>query len=712
MAEFNYNISVTGDCSNNGSGAIELSLFGGTPPYTVQWQAPLIQVEVIDVEPSIITNLTASNYSVRVNDSTLPTNLDFFINIPVSSGVCASVLNVQNTTCNFFNGSVTGTSSSQYSSTNFFLLGMDNTIIQSATTTNTTDIVFEGLSAGTYFMIAEDLGGCTGATQSFIIDPSEEFNFGLYVVPNSSCGGLPIGKITVTGETGLSPFTYLWSNGQTGNTITGLTSGSYSVNVTDAYGCTKTVDALVTNVNQIGLGIITSTSPTCLQSNGSISLTITGGTAPFYYSASTGNVEISYGSTFSISGLSAGDYNFQVTDAGYCQLFVGTTLQTPGGIASVSVNSQNSTCSSINGLIQISVVGGTSPYTYTLIYPSGSQTNISNSQTTQVFDGLGTGTYTVAVSDTTGCAFTQEVVIIAENKFTISTDVVSTSCNQNNGQVTVYSTTGGTMPLDYSVDGIFNVIDTNLSAVTFNSLSAGTHTVTVTDSDGCVQTSNFLIQSSQRLDYSLYTTSCGSGNSGQITAFISSGEPPFNFNWSDNVPNEPQQIQVTGLTGGSYSLTVVDANGCTLTRNATITCDKNYTSYQTYVMGAEVFNITSPTKFGLLQMLNEGFHDLTTGNTSCDLVSATFTAKVSVNPAGLVTQQDFFTSTSLVQAPSDNSWYDTVKSLLLSVPGVGNVTIDQLNNQITIETSRNDNSLQGQEIIIDLVIVYDIICLS
>jgi hypothetical protein len=129
-------------------------------------------------------------------------------------------------------------------------------------------------------------------------------------------------------------------------------------------------------------------------------------------------------------------------------------------------------------------------------------------------------------------------------------------------------------------------------------------------------------------------------------------------------------------------------------------------------MGAEVFNITSPTKFGLLQMLNEGFYDLTIGNTNCDLVSATFTAKVSVNPAGLTTQQDFFTSTSLVQAPSDNSWYNTVKSLLLSVPGVGNVIIDQLNNQITIETSRDNTSLQGQEIIIDLVIVYDIICLS
>jgi hypothetical protein len=66
----------------------------------------------------------------------------------------------------------------------------------------------------------------------------------------------------------------------------------------------------------------------------------------------------------------------------------------------------------------------------------------------------------------------------------------------------------------------------------------------------------------------------------------------------------------------------------------------------------------------------------------------------------------------LVQAPSDNTWYNTVKSLLLSIPGVGNVTIDQLNNQITIETSRNNTSLEGQEIVLDLVIVYDIICLS
>jgi hypothetical protein len=352
------------------------------------------------------------------------------------------------------------------------------------------------------------------------------------------------------------------------------------------------------------------------------------------------------------------------------------------------------------------------PYTYTLIYPTGNQLNISNSQTSQIFQNLSGGTYSVVVSDNSGCSFLQELTLLAQNKFTVSTQVLGTSCGQSNGSVTIFTSSGATLPLDYSVDGIQNVIDTNLSAVTFNNLSSGTHIVTVTDADNCAQTINILVSPSQPLNYTLYSTSCGSGSSGKITAFITSGEPPFSFNWSDNVPNEPQQIQVSGLTAGTYSLTVVDANGCSLTRNTTITCNSNYTSYQTYVMGAEIFNIQSPTKFGLLQMLNEGFFDLTSGNTSCDLISATFTAKVSVNPSGIIASQNFFTSTSLIQVPTDNDWYNTLRTLLLGIPGVGNVIIDQLNNQITIETSRNNTSLEGEEIVIDLIIGYNIICLS
>jgi hypothetical protein len=711
MAVLNYNVAVTGDCSNNNSGALNLYVSAGSPPYTVQFISPSYASQIITTGPASLAGLASNVYQIRVNDSSLPTNNEFLINVPISSGVCGSVTAVQNTTCGINNGSVTGSSTSLYSSTDFFLYDVNDNYIKSANTV-TNSAVFGELSAGTYYLGVRDLGGCTAFTPTFIVEESENLNYGLYVVPNSSCGGSPIGKIFVTGQTGQAPFTYLWNNGQTGSTITGLTSGLYSVTVTDAYGCTLSKSGTITNVNPIGLGLFTATEPTCLQSNGVINMTITGGTEPFYYSASTGNVLVSYSRTFSISGLSAGQYNFLVTDAGLCQMTAGITLETPEGLTSVTVQGQNSTCSTNNGSITVSVVGGTSPYTYTLIYPNGNQLNISNSQTTQFFQNLSGGTYTVFVSDNSGCSFTEELTLLTLNKFTISTQVLGTNCNQNNGSVTIFTSPGATLPLDYSVDGIQNVIDTNLSAVTFNNLSSGTHVITVTDADNCAQTTNILVPSSQQLNYSLVSTSCGSGNSGKITAFITSGEPPFSFNWSDNVPNEPQQIQVSGLTAGTYSLTVVDANGCSLTRNTTITCNSNYVSYQTYVMGAEIFNIESPTKFGLLQMLNEGYFDLTSGNTSCDLISATFTAKVSVNPSGIVASQNFFTSTSLVQVPTDNDWYNTVRTLLLGIPGVGNVIIDQLNNQITIETSRNNTSLEGEEIVIDLIINYNIICLS
>ena len=111
-------------------------------------------------------------------------------------------------------------------------------------------------------------------------------------------------------------------------------------------------------------------------------------------------------------------------------------------------------------------------------------------------------------------------------------------------------------------------------------------------------------------------------------------------------------------------------------------------------------------------MLNEGFDDLTNDKVNCDLISAVYGVKVSVNPMGLTTSQNFFTGTTLVTAPSDNLYYDTVKDLLLTVPDVDSVTIDAINNQITISTNPSTTNLNGQEIVVELTIVYDIMCLS
>jgi hypothetical protein len=708
---FNYIINVTGDCNNTSDGIINFIVSGGSQPYTVQWVEPAFPTEII-LSSVTKTNLVGGTYSIKVTDSSLPTNQIEYINIPVSNGVCCSILNVNNTTCSLNNGSVTGTSTTQYSSTDYYLYHGDGVFSQSATT-NQDNVIFGSLTAGTYYMTVLDLGGCTGRSQNFIVEESEPLNYGLYMVPNSACGGTPIGKISVTGVTGQPPFTYLWDNGSSGSTITGLTAGGYSVTVTDGYGCQLSKGETVVNVSQLGFGTFTSTPPSCFTADGTISLTVTGGTAPYYYSASTGDVLISYSQTYTISGLSSGAYGFLVTDAGLCQLNVSTSITSVNSMSSVSVNTTNSSCSSVDGEILISVVGGVTPYTYTLVSPGGGTTNISGSQTAQLFSNLSSGTYTVAVSDSSGCAYMEEANIIAENKYTISTQVSGTTCGGSNGSVTIFTTTGSTLPLDYSIDnGVYDIIDTTLTSVTFNNLTAGNHVVTVSDANDCIQTENILILGSTPLDFSLYSTSCGTGNSGKITAFINQGVTPFSFNWSDNVPNNPQQIQVSGLTGGTYSLTIVGSDGCSLSRTTTISCNASLTSYQTYVMGSEVFNISSPTKFGLLQMLNEGFYDLTLDNTSCDLVSATFTAKVSVTPLGLTTSEDFYTTTSLVNVPTDNLYYDTITQLLLSIPGVGDVTVNPIDNMITIETTRGNDTLQGQEIVIDLIIQYDIMCLT
>lgn len=708
MAQFDYLISVTGDCSNTGQGAISLFLTGGTPPYSIEWTTPYVALFPDTVAENIITNLVADTYVVRVNDSTLPLNDEFFINIPVSSGVCGSIITVSAATCNLDNGVVVATSTSLFSTTTFSLYTTDDEFITS-TVSESESVEFVGLSADTYYLLIEDIGGCSAKTQSFIIEDSTSLDFGLYIVPNSSCGSFPMGKIFVTGLTGNPPFEYLWSNGQTGDTITGLTSGNYSVSVTDSTGCVASKPAVVVDIDPIGLGAFSASSPSCFSNNGSITLEITGGTEPYYYSASTGEFIVSYSKFFTINNLYAGQYDFLVKDAALCTLQVGTPLSSPTGISSVTISTQNSTCSSSDGMIITVVNGGSAPFTYSLI-SSGGTTNYSDQTQTYTFTGLSSGSYNVTVEDASGCVFSQDVTLFATDKFTINTTTTATTCNLDNGLLSITVGTGYTSPLDFSLDGEETVLNSELSAITFTNLSSGQHTVTVTDSTGCVQSKQVYLPASPPLSFSLYSTSCVNGNNGTITAFISSGTPPFTFDWSENIVGNPQSISVTGLTGGTYTLTITDSNLCTLLKETTITCNQLYTSYLSYVMGEETFNIESPTKCGLLQMLNDGFIELTEGNPSCSLVSAEFTAVVKVIPLDVSTSQTFFTTNSLQVPPSDDAWYLAVKTLLYTVPGVGTVTIDPTTDKITIQTIPNSIILSGQEIFVELRINYDIFC--
>lgn len=710
MAAFTYFISITGDCSNGNTGAISILPSGGTPPYTVEWVNPYLGADTVALNPSVRTSLSASTYALRLNDSTIPVNNEFYVNIPVSDGVCGSIVSVNNTTCGLNNGSVTAQTDSTFSSTNFYLYDGGSNYVTSGISALST-IVFNSLSAGTYYVVIQDLGGCTGQTQSFVIQESGTLDYGLYIVPNAPCGASPIGKIFVTGQTGTPPYSYFWNTGQSTSSITGLTEGNYSVTVTDYYGCSVTKEATVTKVEPVGFGSWSAQTPSCFGNNGQLLLTVTGGTVPYYYSASTGYIEISYSPTFLLSNLSAGDYSVQVTDAGLCNFVANTQLLAPSSFSSVQVTGINSSCGLNDGSIIIQVTNGTFPFTYTLVYPDGNSNIISSNLTSYVYDGLSGGTYSVFVEDANGCSYSQVVSIITENKFTISTSYVPSTGGLGNAQITVTRTSGGTEPYDFSLDDNVDIIDTAASAVTFTNVSEGYHMVSVTDALGCSQTQGIFIPFSVPLVFDLYTVSCNTGSDGKITAFISSGTPPFTFNWSSNIPNNPQDIMVSGLTAGTYSLTITDSTSTSLERTTVITCQELYTSYQTYVMGAEEFQIQTGAKFGLLEMMNDGFQELTQGNQSCSLVSAIYQTKVSVEPLGIVLTDNFFTATTINQAPTDNLWYNSITTLISSIAGVRSVTIDPFINQITVKTNEG-SPCQNQRIYVELLVIYDIMCLT
>lgn len=712
MSAFQYQLNITGDCNSQGVGIISVLPSGGTEPYTIQWTNPsLPPVNTVIDTPSVRTGLYPGTYVIQLNDSTLPTNLEFIINAIVSSGCCASISNVFHTTCGNDNGSVTATSTTSLSSVNFELFSSGGTLLNSFES-NTGQVIFGGLSAGTFYIEATDSGGCTARTPNFIVLDSSPMDFGFYTVPNSACSNVltPIGKIYVTGQTGTPPYTYLWSNNATGSTVTGLTNGFYSCTVTDANGCTTTKNTEIINVPPLGLLYFSADTPSCFNADGALEIFISGGTAPYYYSASTGNVDISYAQNFTLSNIPAGTYGFIVTDAGLCQFFAATNLQTPESIGSVDINATNSTCSSTNGGISISVGQGLPPFTYTLVYPDSSNNSVTLNSPNFAFNNLSSGTYTVLVEDQSSCVFSQVVNIFTSNLFEIFTSTTGSTCGLNNGSIYVEMTTGGTAPFTYAVDNVNVVPNSSLTSYTYSNISQGSHVISVTDANGCQQSETVFVNGTPQMEFSLFAVGCGNGSEGSITALISSGTPPFVYTWSNNVAGNPQSITANNLTGGTYNLTITDANGCSLERSTTISCSAVNSGYVPFEVGTEELVVTVESEMGMLEMLNDGFQDLTNGNPNCILNSATFIASVSVTPVGLYLQDVFYSGSTLVDVPASNLWYSAVENLLIAVPGVQSVNINPLTNQITITKSPTNPYLSGQIINISIAIEYDISC--
>lgn len=361
-----------------------------------------------------------------------------------------------------------------------------------------------------------------------------------------SCNGGNNGSLTAVASGGSSPFTYLWSNGSTSATITGLSAGTYTVTITDNANATAISSVTLTQPS----ALVTTTSGTNVScnngNNGSATVTASGGTPPYTYAWSGG------GSSATKSNLIAGIYTVTVTDANSCVSTATRTVTQPTAISATTSGNHVSCNGGNNGTATVNASGGTPPYTYAW---SGGGTNTTKSNLTA-------GTYTVTITDANGCVFTASRIVTQPTLLTASITNTSVSCNGgSNGSATV-TAAGGTPPYTYAWNG-------GGTSTTKTGLAAGNNTVTVTDANGCTRTATTTITQPTVLNATTSGTNvtCNGGNNGTATVTPTGGTPPYTYAWSGGGTASTK----SNLTAGTYTVTVTDANGCTVQKNRVIT---------------------------------------------------------------------------------------------------------------------------------------------
>ncbi|WP_221932251.1 T9SS type A sorting domain-containing protein [Flavobacterium zepuense] len=516
------------DCNGGTTGSATVAVTGGTPGYTYSW-APS------GGTAATASGLTAGTYTVTVTDANLCTDTQSFtITQPAALTATTSQTNV------LCNGQASGTASVIVSGGT---AGYTYLWSPSGGTASTAT----GLTVGAYSVLITDANGCS-ITRNFTITQPAVLTATTSQV-NATCG--PTGQAGVTVSGGAGAYTYVWSpSGGTAAIATGLSAGAYSVLITDANGCTLTKNFTITATSNLA-ATTTQINVSCNGgTNGSATVTPTGGVLPYTYVWSP-----SGGTAATATGLAAGTYSVVITDGNSCTITKTVTITQPAVLAATT-SQVNITCNGgSNGSATVTPTGGTGAYTYVWT-PSGGITATAT--------GLTAGAYSVLITDANGCTLTKNVTITQPAALTATTSQVNISCNGgSNGSATV-TAAGGTGAYTYVWS------PSGGTAATATGLSAGAYSVLITDANGCTLTKNVTITQPAALTAttSQVNISCNGGSNGSATVTAAGGTGAYTYVWS---PSGGTAATATGLAAGAYSALITDANGCTLTKNVTIT---------------------------------------------------------------------------------------------------------------------------------------------
>ncbi len=371
------------------------------------------------------------------------------------------------------------------------------------------------------------------------------------VSPSTSCGCTGTATATVCDN---YPYTYSWSNGQTTQTATGLCPGKYLVTIKDQ-SCNPRIDTASVVVSP-GAGTLSATIITtpvkCFgQSNGTASVTVTGGTAPIVYSWSTG------ATASTINALAAGNYTCTVKDANGCTDTLKDSVQTPKPLT-LKTTTFAATCSyKCDGQAIAVPNGGTNPYAYTWS-GGGSGASVNN---------LCVGTKdSVTVTDAHGCIADTTVKITDPPPIVLTTDSTAALCGKTSGSAGIATISGGTPGYTY-------LWNTGATTSSISNINADVYQVIITDANKCNDTATITVPTIPGDSAKIIATVnelCFGGNNGSATATVWGGTTPYTYTWQTTAPVQTS-LTATGLTAGTYTFSVTDANGCIYKTYATIT---------------------------------------------------------------------------------------------------------------------------------------------
>lgn len=408
------------------------------------------------------------------------------------------------------------------------------------------DSLFSGLAAATYTLHAEDAGGCS---KTFSVQlRGTNILLTSVVVDTPSCNAAIDGRIIITVLNGNPPFQYTINGGpsQASNIFSGLAPGNYDIQVFDAGGCASARETITIPTGPPLAVTIQTTNTSCAGvNNGTITVTPVNGRAPYQYSLNGAPFQ----SSNVFTNLAVGNYTIHVTDGSGCDVNNVPAQVQPGQPLGPSAINTNVSCNGgNNGTITVTVNNGVSPYQYSL--------DGVNFQAGNIFSGLAAGNYTVYVRDNNSCSGTVNIVITQPASLSMTPSTQAVRCNgEANGNISV-TASGGTAPFQYSLTGI------NYQAVnSFAGLAAGSYTVYLKDSKGCIITQTVTLTQPQALQLSTTTqnASCGGGNDGKIIVTVTGGNG--NYQYSVDATNF-QSSNILNTAPGNYTVTVKDSKGC------------------------------------------------------------------------------------------------------------------------------------------------------